>query len=241
MQLIKRWPAALLTLATAIGTIVALPGAASAVTPGTILFRDYFSSSHDPAWAFHNRFGAISRGALRINGGYQPGAVGRDGWAVTDVGEGWSNIKFTATYNSSNPSKLPSPDVHMASFLVRVENATPGHQTYYRVDIWDKGAGDPSGFCAGRVGAPLPHGVVGISKVVNGQGRFDIFKCDSNSVIGANKASVTVNGPSISVTVNGKRVIALNDASPLRSGQVGFLAIWEETASFDNAVITSVS
>ncbi len=237
MRMTRRWPAILLTLAATTGAIVALPGVASA---GTTLFKDYFSSSPDPAWTFYNRFGVISRGALRINGGYQPGAVGRDGWAVTHVGANWADYKFTATYNSSNPPGLPSPDVHMASFLVRVENATPGHQTYYSVDIWDKGAGDPSGFCAGRIGAPLPHGVVGIAKFVNGQILFDIFNCDSNSVIGANKASVTVRGPSISVAVNGKRVIALNDASPLRSGGVGFFAIWEETASFDNAVVTSV-
>ena len=239
MRMIRWWPAALLTVAATMGTIVALPGAASA---GTVLFKDYFSSSPDPAWTFYNRFGVISRGALRINGGYQPGAVGRGGWAATHVGADWENYKFTATYNSSNPSGLPSPDVHMASFLVRVENATPEHQTYYRVDIWDKGAGDPTGpgYCAGRNGAPLPHGMVLLSKYVNGQALFNVFNCDSNSVIGANKASVTVNGPSISVTVNDKRIIALNDGDPLPSGGVGFLAIWEETASFDNAVVTSV-
>jgi hypothetical protein len=228
----------LVTLVMALGIIVGVGAPAGATT---LLFHDYFNSSSDPAWTFYNRSGEISGGQLRIDGGYQTGAVGRDGWVGTHVGDTtWKNYSFHLTYDSTNPGGAPSPNVHQAGLLVRAKNMTPGHQTFYRFDVWDKGAGDPSGpgYCGGRNGAPLPKGMVTLSKAVNGVGEFNLFSCDSNSVIGSNAATVTVTGPSIMLSVNGKRVFAINDVSPIVSGGVGALAIWESVLSIDNVKVS---
>src|SRR5262249_5112245 len=107
--------------------------------------------------------------------------------------------------------------------------------TMYRIDIWDPNQPNPSGgaVCQAR----LPHGLIGISKYVNGVGTGLGTRCRSNTVQGTNVIRVTAHGSTVAVYANGQRVISATDPDPIAYGGVGVGQIWETNGWFDNALV----
>jgi hypothetical protein len=195
-----------------------------------VLFRDSFNQANDPAWTFVNRAGRVAGGRLVIDGGYLPGAVDRDGWALTHVGaQGWRNYSFTASFDTTNLGGSP-PEAHMAMFFLRVT----GPATYYKIITTDPGQPDPRG------GPVLKNGLVQLFRVVDGA--YTLIKDveRSNTVVGSNRIHVSLVGGKISISLNGKWIMTGNDPSPLLSGGVGVGEIWETNGSFDDVLVRQV-
>lgn len=198
-----------------------------------IIFQDFFTNGADEGWKQINRIWSVSAGRYILDGGYMPDAEGRDGFAVIHEGDTlWRNYVMEATFDNSNPSGLPSPEVHNAMFFVRVKSQPPDG-TFYRVDVWPFGTSDP------RTGVGvLPGGLVQLVKYVNGSAVSYTDREYSNSVAGTNTITINVAGNNIVVIVNGKQVLTWSDNSdPIRYGGIGVGAIWEAEAWFDNIVV----
>lgn len=208
----------------------------TAVTHGQhVLFKDFFSTSPDPAWTFYNRAGEVRDGRLWIDGDYLPSSEARNGWALTHVGDTtWTDYSMSVAYDTGVGGGEP-PDAPSAMFFVRTQAQAPGAQagTTYRIIVFDVGAGNPTTRC-GPIGQPLAHGSVQIDRIVNGILTAVIVRCASGSVTGANLALITADGPAITVRVNGVQVLRWVDPHPLLSGGVGVGAIWETNGAFDN-------
>ena len=206
---------------------------------GTILFQDQFTNPNDPNWTFFNRNGIVTGGRLWVNGSYMNGSVGRDGWALTNVGNAaWTNYSFSITYGTWNRGGSPNT-VHMGTVYLRVASESGNvRESMYRIDVWDPGQPVPApGPCGTGV---LARGAVGLAKYADGVVTSLKTVCLSNSAVGTNRLKVTVNGASIRVVVNGFRVLSYTDPSPIPSGGVGVGQIWETNGWFDNAVVRTV-
>lgn len=232
-----------------VGLSLALTAPASAASPrlhAPWVFRDNFTKTPDPNWIFQNRYGMIGLGSLIIGGPYMPNAVGRDGWALTHVGDrSWRNYQFSDTYNTQNVGTLPPwpnglpgccPNAHQALFDFRVAAASNNiKQSMYEVQVWDPGQGDPTGGLCG--GGTLASGLVGLAKYTNGTIQGLKTTCSSNSHVGTNAIRITVNGGDIAVSVNGRQVLSYHDAHPISYGGVGLQTIWENTGWFGPVVV----
>lgn len=224
------------TAVIALTLLAAGPAALAAAAPpqpvGHELFADDFSAGLTADWSVFNREAPVSGGALQIDGGYLPDAVGRDGWVMTHIGDrSWRNYVYTATYDNSNVGGSPG-DVHMASFYFRVAEQEPGEaiKTTYRLDIWAPG---PAGndLC-GADG--WSNGFLSVTRYVDGEATLLDYSCASNAVVGANSVRVKLAGSTIRVSSNGQQQVQVVDPAPIRSGGVGVGQIWETNGSFDD-------
>jgi len=201
------------------------------------LLRDYFSSASDTNWTFLNRVGEIKGGALWIDGPYKPNPVGRDGFAVTHVGDqSWSDYSFSVSYDSTNLDGCCGVNYTMAFVRVAdVQGKRPA--TDYRIDVAEPGNPGDLGGGSCSEGGVLPEGMVLIIKQVDGVTAGSKIRCASNSVTGTNLLRVVADGPTIRVFINGERVIGYTDPDPIGFGGVGVGQIWETNGSYDNAVV----
>jgi len=225
-------------IAIATATTGVLFTAASAATDSperSSLFRDYFNSTSDADWAFFNRDGRFQEGRLWIDGDYLPGAIGRDGWALTHVGDlTWTDYALLVAWDSTNKGGSPA-EHHMVTAYVRVAAETGNlRQTMYRIDVWDPNQVDEGSGC----GDNLPYGVVGLTKYVEGASLPGETECLSNTVVGTNTMRVVARGATITVFINGERVLSYTDPTPITFGGVGVGEIWELNGWFDNVIVS---
>jgi hypothetical protein len=237
--------AAAIVATAAIGTAVGSvsTGSSAQVEPsGPVLFSDYFNSSSDPNWTFFNRSGHIDGGRLWIDGGYTSDAVGRDGWALTHIGDKtWKDYAVDVAYDNGNIGG--SPDHHMAMIYFRVASAgghadvEGGRRTMYRLDVWDPGDAYEGGSCSG-IYAPSPAGWVQLIEYSNSGALTWLGEaCFSNTVHGTNFVRVVVKGNTIETLINGKTIMTVNDPTPIQYGGVGVGQIWETNGWFDNVTV----
>ncbi|NUU17934.1 hypothetical protein HP550_11805 [Cellulomonas humilata] len=224
--------------------LIAMAGTAQIATAGPVggdgragqsrsaLFQDYFTTPGSD-WTFVKRAGQIAQGRLVIDGDYLPGAIDRDGTAVTHVGDrAWRNYTFSATYDTENVGG-GQPGVHMAFFFFRVQDATPGSEDYYRVELWDPGQESPKGG-----GGMLPDGLLLIERYDNGVPTYLADIEHVATVTGGNAVEIRVNGAHIEIRTNGVLVASVKDPAPLRHGGVGVGQIWENNGTFDDVRVT---
>ncbi|MFN8193514.1 MAG: hypothetical protein U0R80_04430 [Nocardioidaceae bacterium] len=228
-------------VAAGVTVAVAAPSARPLQTPaavqdhhgGRVLLEDYFNVSPDPAWQFVNREGRVAGGQLVIDGGYVAEPWGRDGWAMTHVGDRrWRSYSFAATFDTSNVGGSPA-EVHGADFFVRVsDTGATGTGTYYRITIWDPGMPDPTGS-----DHDMSQGLASVQRYVAGQTTTLGMRWHTNTVTGTNQIVVRVHGSRIVVVVNGECILRTHDPVPLHFGGVGVGHIWETNGWFDNVVV----
>lgn len=198
-------------------------------------FTDYFNDGNDNGWTQLNRRWHVRNGRYVLDGNYLPDAVGRGGMSVTHVGDAtWRDYMLEATFDMQNPSGLPSPDVHDAQFFFRVQTPPPDG-TFYRLEVFAKGAGDPRG--SGEI---LKKGLVQLWRFEDGSPVTYVFAENSNSVIGSNHIHILVHEKTIRVWINGEQVLKTTDDDALAYGGVGLGAAWESQAWFDNVLVIPV-
>lgn len=241
-------------LAVALSSIIAqsvtASGASNTTTPiasystrtedGSVLLHDRFSPAKRSVWQFYNRQGRIAQGRLWIDGDYSAGSLGRDGWALTHIGDStWRDYTFEVTYSNDNVGG--SPDVHMSNLYARVASETGNTRgSMYRFNVFAAGEMDPTGngACGGGI---MLKGMVELTKYLDGVQSYLKTVCASNTFVGKNTATVQVVGDKIVLSTNGQEVLSYRDADrPILSGGVGVGQIWETNGWFDNVVVRSV-
>lgn len=225
-----------LPLATvAPATAAPTTASASAAVSHLPLFGDHFSRTRlGRAWTAYNRAARVAGGRLVVDGDYLPGAIPRDGWVLTHVGDAsWRDYSISVSTDSSNAGGNPG-EAHAVTLYARVKLATPpaGRQTCYRLDIWDPGQPDPS-----LILPILEYGAVGLSKYVRGVSSTLAEVHRSATVTGSNCVCWRIVAGLHTVTINGVRVLSFLDTAPIGFGGVGVGQIWETNGSFDDVIV----
>lgn len=225
--------------ALALGAAFASVSGFSPQVPAGVLFSDYFTDAKGSAenWTFFNREGRIADGRLWIDGSYMANSDGRDGWALTHIGDRtWRNYVVEVFYDNTNLGG--SPDHHMGMINFRVASETGNvRTTMYGIDIWDPGDVYEGGSCA-AYGTVMPNGWVQLRKYVDGAVSWPAEACSSNTTHGTNAVQVVVLGSHIEVIINGQTVMRYRDPAPIKFGGVGVGQIWETNGWYDNIVVT---
>jgi hypothetical protein len=241
-----RWQAvvatgAVLTLATA-GTMLAAPAALMAPAGATtemvrpvILLLDDFEDGDDAGWTQVNRSWHVwqqtpGQNAYLLDGGYLPGACGRDGWTLTHAGDTtWTDYSLSADVDTSQGSW------RNAELQLRVGTATSGSDTClpvgYRLMVWTRYGSAPPKVALMRYDATSTAAVLA-----------DVNGTATNLTPGdeTNAVRVDAYGAHLDVWVNGLKVISVVDPHPLVAGGIGLRGIWESRPLFDNVRVTEI-
>jgi hypothetical protein len=219
---------------------VAQVGAADPAVAGKHLFRDYFNSASDPNWTFLNRESEIKKGALWMDGPYKPNPIGRGGYAVTHVGDpSWTDYSFSFSYDSSNLGGCCG--VNYTTAYVRVAAVQGKYPaTSYGIAVAEPGSPGDLGDGSCSVGGVLPRGLVQIGKVVDGTQVDHRTECASNSATGTNLMRIVADGPTITVFINGRKMISYTDSDPIAFGGLAFGQTWETNGWYDNVDVRAL-
>jgi len=196
------------------------------------------------AWTFYNRNGRIVDGRVWIDGNYAANSIGRDGWAMTHVGDkSWTDYTYTLVANNVNAGgSIGYPqDAPMNTLFFRVlAQSMPGrYTTTYRLNLWATRL-PPSGGCESS------GNYMELEKYVDGQ-RVEIntdsslIQCLSNAVVGTNSYEINVRGGTIEITVNGQLRWVFIDPDPIPYGGVGVGQIWETNGWFEDAWVAKIA
>ena len=210
------------------------------MTTAPPLLTDDFNDDNDNGWTQINRSWHVIDGRYHLDGCYGcndvPLTGARDGFSYTHVDDPtWTDYTFEFTFDTTNAPSADNPDwagtadTHQAMVFFRVQGPLPavgGAPTRYRVD-----------FCQTNCIGPVEEVV--LTKSVNGD-ETELERPQSSGVIqlGTNTGKIIVLGGHIQIFVNNRLVIDFTDPNWIPFGGIGFGAIWEVNAWFDNVSVT---